>query len=116
MPVDSAVTDYISRQDASRRERLEQLHTLILDLYPDAVVDMAYKMPTYRHGEGWVALANQKHHLSLYTCASSHLEAIRKTCPTVKTGKGCINFRDRDEIDEKAVRQVVRHAIEHPKS
>lgn len=37
---------------------VEQLHELILGLFPEAEVTMAYKMPTYKVGEGWVAVAN----------------------------------------------------------
>jgi uncharacterized protein YdhG (YjbR/CyaY superfamily) len=72
-------------------------------------------MPTYRIGEGWVAIANQKHHVSLYTCGYHHIEAFRKAHPRIKTGKGCINFRDRDELPTEDIRQVVQHAIRQPK-
>jgi hypothetical protein len=40
-----------------------------MQLYSDAGIDMGYKMPTYRIGDAWVALANQKQYISLYSCA-----------------------------------------------
>ena len=115
MPVDQKVIDYISDQPGQRRQRLESLHSLILGLYPDAQVDMHYKMPTYRAGNGWVAMANRKQYLSLYTCAASHLESFKIQYPDIPTGKGCINFRDKDPLDTEAIEKVVRHAIESPK-
>jgi uncharacterized protein YdhG (YjbR/CyaY superfamily) len=113
--MDQAVTDYLDAVPASRKEKIDTLHRLILECFPTATVDMQYKMPTYKHGEGWVALANQKSYVSLYTCSALHLEDFRQRCPDIKTGKGCINFRQKDEIPEDAVRSVIEHAILHPK-
>jgi uncharacterized protein YdhG (YjbR/CyaY superfamily) len=76
---------------------------------------MSYKMPTYRAVTGWVALANQKNYISLYTCAASHLESYKQKYPEQKTGKGCINFRDGDEIHLDDLEAVIRHAIENAK-
>jgi uncharacterized protein YdhG (YjbR/CyaY superfamily) len=73
-------------------------------------------MPTFEHpGGGWVAIANQKHYVSLYTCSAEHLEAFRQQHPEIRTGKGCINFRDRDEVPMDAAAEVVRRAMEMAK-
>lgn len=109
------VAYYIRSCAAPRRKRIEQIHRMIIDLFPEAAPDMAYRMPTYRIGEGWVALANQKHYISVYTCGSHHIEGFKARHPGIRTGKGCINFRDRDEIPVADLKQVIRHAIEHPK-
>lgn len=103
---------------------LERLHEIIVGLYPDAVIDMAYKMPTYKNvvgggsgdkgGDepaGWVAIANQKRYVSLYTCGAHHLVKFKQKHPDIKTGTGCINFRPTDKIPTAAVKQVVRHAM-----
>jgi uncharacterized protein YdhG (YjbR/CyaY superfamily) len=113
--VADAVMEYFQAQPEARRERLLALHQAIMTVYPRAQVDMAYRMPTYKVGDGWVALANQKQHISLYTCAYHHIEAFKQAHPGVKTGKGCINLRDRDELPMDDLIQVVRHAIKHPK-
>ena len=109
------VADYFEKKKKKRKARIDELHNLILDLYPGAVVDLKYKMPTYRVGEGWVALANQKHYISLYTCGYHHIEAFRKSNPTIKTGKGCVNFRDKDRLAIADIKAVIKHAIDHPK-
>ena len=62
-----------------------------------------------------MALANQKHYLSLYTCAPAHIAEFKARHPGIKTGKGCINFRDRDPLPLEDIAQVVRHAIERGK-
>ncbi len=109
------VTAYFDAQPAERRALLEQLHGLIGSLYPAAVLSMEYRMPTYRVGEGWVAIANQKRYVSLYTCGAHHLEAFKAKHPGIRGGKGCLNFKPADALPLKDLEQVIRHAIEHPK-
>lgn len=113
--MDSNVTAYLETVPDDRREKVELLHALVIDLFPDVTVDMRYRMPTYSLGEGWVAIANQKHYVSLYTCSPAHLVGFKERHPGIKTGKGCINFSDRDSIPASAVREVVEHAIRYPK-
>ena len=76
---------------------------------------MSYRMPTYTSGQGWVALANQKQYVSLYTCGAQHLTEFKKQYPTIKTGVGCINFKPADRIPVSAVRKVIRHAMQASK-
>ena len=109
------VRSYFNLVPDSRKQHIDALHASIIECFPDATIDMCYKMPTYCQGDGWVAIANQKHYVSLYTCSPAHLAAFKEKHPYYKTGKGCINFREKDEIPVKDVKQVVRHAILHPK-
>ena len=108
----NSIEHYIQSIPEQRRERFISIHKRILKLYPDVVVDMSYSMPTYRYGKGWVALANQKNYISLYTCAESHIEIYKRRHPQQKTGKACINFRARDEIAYDDLEDVIRHALE----
>jgi len=67
------VEKYLQAVPAERKARMKEIHSMILDLFPDAVVDMTYKMPTYGY---------------------HHIESFKTKYPKIKTGKGCINFRD----------------------
>jgi uncharacterized protein YdhG (YjbR/CyaY superfamily) len=109
------VETYLASASEQRRGRLEILHNLIIGQFPEAVVDMEYRMPTYHVANGWVAIANQKNYISLYTCGYHHIEAFKRKHPDIKTGKGCINFKDKDELPVGEIAAVVKHAIEHPK-
>lgn len=115
MTVDKAVKKYFAELPIERREMVNALHAIVIDIYPKAQVDMKYKMPTYHIGDAWVAIANQKHHVSLYTCSSSHIAQFKQKHPEIKTGKGCINFRVRDSLPLQHIRAVIKHAIEQPK-
>jgi len=109
------VKAYFENVPDARKRLVNTLHDIIMECYPQATVDLRYRMPTYSWKDGWVAVANQKAYVSLYTCGAHHLEKFRSEHPDYRTGKGCINFRQRDEIPTQAVREVVRHAIENPK-
>lgn len=114
--MDKAVEQYFEAVSEQRKDRLNSLHQLITSLFPQATVDMKYKMPTYQYDDGWVAIANQKNYISLYTCGYHHIEGFKKSYPQIKTGKGCINFGDEDELPLAEIETVVKHAINHPKS
>ena len=109
------VQRYLDAVPHERKGLIDTLHTLILELYPQAEVTMKYKMPTYQVGDGWVALANQKNYVSLYTCGYHHIAPFKKKHPTIKTGKGCINLKVNDTIARSDFGRVVQHAMEHPK-
>ena len=112
--VNRDVQRYLDSIPDDRKALVETLHELIIGLYPHAEIDMSYRMPTYKAKGSWVALANQKSYVSLYTCGAHHLVAFKKKHPGVKTGKGCINFKTTDRLPVTALREVIRHAIEHP--
>ena len=89
---------YIAKIPKYRKSRFESIRKPIKALYSKAKESMRYKMPTYEYAEGWVAIANQKSYISLYTCSSANIAEFKEKHSNIKTGKGCINFRDKDEI------------------
>lgn len=109
------VDEYFDAAESSRRQRLDALHNAIIECFPDVQIDLKYNMPSYSYGKGWVAIANQKNYVSLYTCGESHLAEFKKRHPDFKTGKGCINFRAKDTLPIDDIKRVIRHAILHPK-
>ena len=113
--MDKAVEAYLALVPNDRKLIVDTLHKLIVGLYPKASVDMRYKMPTYQVGDGWVALANQKNYVSLYTCGYHHIATFKEKHPNIKTGKGCINLRPGDQLPLQDLKAVVKHAITHPK-
>lgn len=113
--MDRDVQHYLASVPDERKPLVDKLHSLIVGLYPEAKIDMSYRMPTYKAKDGWVALANQKRYVSLYTCGAHHLAKFKEQRPGIKTGKGCINFKDTDTLPVAAVKSVIKHAIEHPK-
>ncbi len=99
---------------AERRRIVVALHRLVLSLYPDARIDFSFRMPTCRHGRGWVAMANRKRHASLYTCDTHHIDGFRGLHPNTPTGKGRINLRPAGDLPLDDFAGVIRHAVDRP--
>ena len=106
-----SLEEYIMNVPLERMERFTELLYTIKAWLPDSKLSMMYKMPTFELGENWVSIANRKDYISVYTCSLELIEPYLKKHPKVKHGKGCINFRDRDEIDFDELKKVVENAI-----
>ena len=72
---------------------------------------MKYLMPTFETADGWIAVANQKNYISVYTCSTDKIAPYTTKHPKTKCGKGCLNFRDSQEIDFGALAEVIRLAL-----
>ena len=105
---------YAARATDDRRPLFDALHEIITGLCPEALQVIWYRMPTYRVGDGWVALGYWREGVSLYTNSPEHIAPIKAAHPKIKTNKASINFRAGAELPLEAVEQVVRHAMEHP--
>ena len=102
---------YLAAQPTARCQRLRELMGLVEGMYPEAELSMKYRMPTYATEQGWLAVANQKHYVSLYTCNGEYLQAFRDKHPEIPAGKGCLNFRDRDSLHLADLAGVVNLAL-----
>ena len=110
--MDNQPQSYIDSLTSHRRERILTLQQMILEVAPEAVIDMHYKMPTYHVGDQWVAMASQKFYISLYTCERENIQNFRNAYPAIRTGQGCINFRDKDELPEIATKKVLQRSLQ----
>ncbi|MFQ3364020.1 MAG: hypothetical protein ACI883_000991 [Candidatus Azotimanducaceae bacterium] len=104
--------NYINSLPEVRRTRILALQRMILQVAPHAIIDMHYKMPSYHLGDLWVAMASQKFYISLYTCTRDNIQNFKDAYPKIRTGQGCINFKDKDELPEKAIKEVVMRTLE----
>ncbi len=108
---DMDVDQYFSEMPEDRRIKAQTVHSLILDLYPHAQISLKYKMPTYESEKGWFAIGNQKNYWSIYTCSTEKIEDYLVKHPEAKHGKGCINFRKKDDVDLQAMKLVIQKAM-----
>lgn len=106
------IDEYMAQVPRGRRGRMEGLIGRIRAWFPDARISMKYKMPTFEIGDNWVAVGNRKSYVSLYTCSEKHISPYVEKHPATRCGKGCINFRDRDEIDFEDLKEVITHALD----
>ena len=76
VPENAEVKAYLEGVPAERKGKVDTLHSLVVKLFPDALVDMRYKMPTYTVGEGWVAIAGPLVELDVRTLYLKDLTLI----------------------------------------
>ncbi len=105
------IDEYIAKLSDVRAARGRMVHALVLKRFPDAVMSLDYRMPTYRVGEHFLAWASQKQYVSVYTCSSERIAAFKHGRPDVKSGVGCLNFRDSDALTASELRRVVKGAL-----
>ena len=63
---EKSADNYFEALEPDRKQALESLRTLIMQLAPEIKETMRYNMPTYQLDEVIAAMASQKHYMSLY--------------------------------------------------
>jgi uncharacterized protein YdhG (YjbR/CyaY superfamily) len=113
MPSTAAtVTEYLDELDPTCRAAVERLRTLVRAAVPDATETMHYRMPTYELSRPVCSIGVQKHHVALYLCEIKALERHRDAFGHLDCGKGCIRFRDLDDLPLDAVRDLLEDAAD----
>ena len=102
------VDAYLSGLESERREALSELRELVLEMVPDAVETIKYRMPTYEYQGGVLcAFASQKQYMSLYM-DSGLVDQHRPGLAGLSVGKSCIRFRRLDKLPLETVRVILR--------
>lgn len=110
------VQQFVDAVSDERRPLLDQLHSLILSLYPDAEVVISYGIPTYKAKGGRVGLGLWKGGVTLHTFGARHLvEEFSAKYPAFRTTTAGINFKLSDVVPVAALKKVIKHSIEHPR-
>jgi uncharacterized protein YdhG (YjbR/CyaY superfamily) len=102
------VDAYLAGLGPDRREAWSELRALVLDVVPDAVETIKYRMPAYEYEGGVLcAFASQKQDLSLYM-DTGLVEQHRADLDGLSVGKSCIRFRRLDALPLETVRTMLR--------
>lgn len=100
---------YRSAVRGEQSEILEILRGLIRDVAPQIQEGVRYGMLDY---PGLANLAAQKRHVGLYV-APTILEKHKKHFRGLSSGKSCLRFERRAEIDPDRVRALLSDVLEH---
>ncbi len=111
--VDEAVRDYIDGIPSGHRPLFDRLHRLILAAYPDAVVVLSYKMPTYRVGSRRLHVGAWKHGVSIYGWQKGRDAGFTARHPELKTSTGTVRLRPEDAaaIPDEELLDLMRSAL-----
>ena len=115
--------EYIAALDEPRRGEVARLDRLIRETVPELEPHIrsgmiGYGPFHYRYASGregdWfrVGLASNKKYISLYACAADErgyvAERYRDRLPKASIGKSCVRFKRVDDLDEGALRELLR--------
>ena len=103
------VDDYLKEVPEERRDSLEQLRKMCLEILGGYEESMEYGMPSYKKkdGEVEVAFASQKKYISFYILKEEVLDKYRESLTGLNVGKGCIRYAKPEKIDFNIVRQLL---------
>ena len=110
MSADS-VKQYYSKIPEHRLKRVQRIRRTFLKSEKGVKETLKYKMPTFEKDGNWVALANQKNYISVYFCSEELISDIKKKYPELSTGKGCIRFKDKNNIPLEELKKSFNRAM-----
>lgn len=105
-----AVSAYIAA--APRRDRLETLRALIHAAAPDITESIEWKMPVFRRGDHWIAMADRSAYLSVYLHNVTLVDIISASDARLKRGKGCLNIPDRADLPLAGLEAAFREMLD----
>jgi uncharacterized protein YdhG (YjbR/CyaY superfamily) len=111
--MDEDARRYVDQIAGEHRELFDRMNALILGAYPDAVVRLSYKVPSYWRGRRKLYVGVWKHGLSVYGWPQGSEEAFVGRHPELKTSKGTIQIRPRDAagISDGELLELVHAAL-----
>lgn len=125
----TSVDEYLAAIPPERSEAIHFLHAFIQKVSPSLKPHFAYNMLGYGSFKcrnykkeiiNWptVSLANQKNYISLYICAVQNGEYVvekhKAELGKVSVGKSCIRFKKIEDLNLKALENVIKIAEKHP--
>jgi hypothetical protein len=115
--------------DDSRREDVQAVYDLIRTEAPDLVPHIRsgmigfgeyhYRYESGREGDWFLfGLASNKRYISLYVVAACDGEYVadgfRERLPKADIGKSCVRFKRLSDLDETALRDLIRDGLANP--
>jgi len=115
--------EYIAGVEEKRRDDIQALHDMVRDEAPELDPTMDFGMLgygkfhyTYKSGRvgDWmkIGIANNKQYISLYCCAADDkgyvAERYKERLPQANIGKSCVRFKRLSDLDENALRDLIR--------
>jgi len=112
--VDAAFQAYIDGIDPKFRPLFDRLHAIVVAAHPEAVLSLAYDMPTYRVGKRRLNLGVWKHGVSVYGWRRDNDGGFATRYPYLLSGNSTLRIRpaDADEISDEEFVGLLGGALE----
>lgn len=109
-------TAYFDKVPQLRRERLYQIHAMILSEFPDVTLWLKSTHPCYQRGEHWVVIANRIRSVTIQVHPIENLAALLPNHPKSMVSETVVHYRDSVEFRLDDVRMLVRKILGTPAS
>ena len=107
-------TEYMAAlEDDWRKQKLQELRTLIKLKAPDLVEGIDYKMLSYSDENGIIFHLNaQKNYVSLYVGNAKKVDEDGSLLEGVEVGKGCIRFKKSVAVTDTRIDKFIVRAVD----
>lgn len=104
-----SIDDYLATLDSNKREALQQLREVILEIVPEATECISYGMPAFRvNGKVVAGFAAFKNHLSYLPHSGHVLDKLSTELAGYSQSQGALRFA----IDEPLPKALVKKLID----
>ena len=103
------IKEYISEQDETVRQRLEEIYKTIQEAIPEAEERLSWGMPTFWKGRNIIHFAPAKKHIGLYPGPET-VEAFSDHLKEYKTSKGAVQLPNDKELPLVLIAEMARHS------
>ncbi|MGH2719048.1 MAG: DUF1801 domain-containing protein [Actinomycetota bacterium] len=111
--MDEAVQAYIDAILAEHRPLFDRVHGLVLEVHPEAIIALSYKMPSYQVGKRRIYAGAWQHGVSLYGWGQDRDGGFSARHPELLSGRATIRLRtgEADGIGDDELRALIRAAL-----
>ena len=103
--------NYFKTLSQDRKNNLETLRALILEVAPGIKETMRYNMPTYEFDEVVVAMASQKHYMSLYLDVDL-VDKYKNELSHLNCGKSCVRFKNINDLPLDTIKAILTETLQ----
>lgn len=103
--------EYLATVPTEQLPLINHIRHLIQKNVPGLHESIRYGMLAYNDRGGLLALAAQKHYVSLYVFATQALRDMASELQDIDHGKGCLRFKHLNDFPTDTIAKLLRHAV-----
>jgi uncharacterized protein YdhG (YjbR/CyaY superfamily) len=104
------IHEYIMQFPDDVRAQLSLMRKLILQIAPEAIESISYKMPTYKLNRKVVYFAGYENHIGFYPTPSV-ITAFQEQLTSYKTSKGAVQFPLHQPLPKQLIEDIVEFQL-----
>lgn len=104
----TAIDDYLTSVEPSKRKELERIRALAKQIVPDAEEAIVYGMPTLKYqGKPFLGFDAHKQHIGIYPYSGQVIETLKGQLHGYGFSKGAIRVPLDHPISEEMLKQII---------